>query len=68
MLALVDREGAVRRGARDDAEAARQDHRESNPAIEANVRRLIKQQSPAAIRGAILRMMHRARLDAAAAK
>ena len=33
--------------------------RETNPAIEAQVRRLIKQQSPVAIRGAIHRMMHR---------
>jgi 3-oxoadipate enol-lactonase len=33
---------------------------ETNSSIEANVRRLIKQQSPVAIRGAIHRMMHRA--------
>jgi 3-oxoadipate enol-lactonase len=33
---------------------------ETNPSAEATVRRLIKQQSPVAIRGAIHRMMHRA--------
>ena len=33
--------------------------KEMNPSVEANVRRLIKQQSPVAIRSAIHRMMHR---------
>jgi pimeloyl-ACP methyl ester carboxylesterase len=59
MLALVDREGPSG-VARDMMPKLLGDTtRESRPTIEPLVRRLIKQQSPAAIRGAILRMMER---------
>jgi 3-oxoadipate enol-lactonase len=59
MLALVEREGPSG-VARDMMPKLLGDTtRESRPTIEPLVRRLIKQQSPAAIRGAILRMMDR---------
>ena len=59
MLALVDREGpsGVARDMMPKLIGATT--RETNPSIEANVRRLIKQQSPVAVRCAIHRMMHR---------
>ena len=50
---------AVRRRAGDDGEVLGKTTHETNPDAEAKVRRLIKQQSPAAIRAAIHRMMHR---------
>lgn len=59
MLAVVDREGPSG-VARDMMPKllGRTTH-ETNPSIEATIRRLIKQQSPIAIRSAIHRMMHR---------
>jgi len=59
MLAIVDREGP--QGVARDMmnRLIGPVTRETDPSIEANVRRLIKQQSPVAIRSAILRMMHR---------
>lgn len=59
MLALVDREGP--QGVAKDMmpNLLGNTTRESNHTAEATVRRLIKQQSPVAIRGAIHRMMHR---------
>jgi pimeloyl-ACP methyl ester carboxylesterase len=59
MLALVDREGASGVAREMMPKLLGKTTRESNPDIEANVRRLIKQQSPIAIRAAIQRMMHR---------
>ncbi len=59
MLALVDREGASGVAREMMPKLLGPSTRETNPDIEAFVRRLIKQQSPAAIRGAIHRMMHR---------
>lgn len=59
MLALLDREGpsGVARDMLPRLLGATT--REHNPTVEATVRRLIKQQSPSAIRGAIRRMMDR---------
>jgi pimeloyl-ACP methyl ester carboxylesterase len=59
MLALVEREGAsgVARDMMPKLLGATT--RASNATVESTVRRLIKQQSPDAIRGAILRMMER---------
>jgi len=59
MLALVDREGP--QGVAKDMmpKLLGNTTRETNQTAEATVRRLIKQQSPVAIRGAIHRMMHR---------
>ena len=59
MLAVVDREGPSG-VARDMMPKllGRTTH-DANPSIEATIRRLIKQQSPIAIRSAIHRMMHR---------
>ena len=59
MLALVDREGP--QGVAKDMmpKLLGNTTRETNQTAEATVRRLIKQQSPVAIRGAIDRMMHR---------
>jgi len=59
MLAVVDREGpsGVAREMMPKLIGART--RDTNPSIEANVRRLIKQQSAVAVRSAIHRMMHR---------
>lgn len=59
MLALVDREGPSGVAREMMPKLLGKTTRELNPAIEAQVRRLIKQQSPVAIRGAIHRMMHR---------
>ncbi len=59
LLALVDREGPSGVAREMMPKLLGKTTRESNPGIEAQVRRLIKQQSPAAIRGAIHRMMQR---------
>jgi len=59
MLALVDREGPSGVAREMMPKLLGKTTRELNPSIEAQVRRLIKQQSPVAIRGAIHRMMHR---------
>ena len=59
MLALVDREGPSGVAREMMPKLLGSTTRALNPAIEAQVRRLIKQQSPVAIRGAIHRMMHR---------
>jgi 3-oxoadipate enol-lactonase len=59
MLALVDREGPSGVAREMLPKLLGKTTRESNPDIEATVRRLIKQQSPVAIRSAIHRMMHR---------
>lgn len=59
MLALVDREGPSGVAREMMPKLLGKTTRELNPAIEAQVRRLIEQQSPVAIRGAIHRMMHR---------
>jgi 3-oxoadipate enol-lactonase len=59
MLALVDREGPAGVAREMMPKLLGTTTRETNPGIEANVRRLIKQQSPIAVRGAIHRMMHR---------
>ncbi len=59
MLALVDREGpsGVAREMMNGLVGATT--READPTVESTVRRFIKQQSPHAIRGAIVRMMDR---------
>ena len=59
MLALVDREGPSGVAREMMPKLIGKTTQDTNPSIEANVRRLIKQQSPLAIRGAIHRMMHR---------
>ena len=59
MLALVDREGPSGIAREMMPKLIGKTTKETNPSIEANVRRLIKQQSPVAIRSAIHRMMHR---------
>jgi pimeloyl-ACP methyl ester carboxylesterase len=59
MLALVDREGPSGVAREMMPKLLGKTTRETNPEIEAFVRRLIKQQSPVAIRAAIHRMMHR---------
>ena len=59
MLALVDREGPSGVAREMMPKLLGATTKESNPSLEANVRRLIKQQSPLAIRSAIHRMMHR---------
>lgn len=59
MLAVVDREGPSGVAREMMPKLLGSTTRETNPGIEANVRRLIKQQSPVAIRCAIHRMMHR---------
>lgn len=59
MLALVDREGPSGIAREMMPKLIGKTTRDTNPSIEANVRRLIKQQSPVAIRSAIHRMMHR---------
>jgi pimeloyl-ACP methyl ester carboxylesterase len=59
MLALLDREGPSGVAREMMPKLLGKTTRETNPEIEANVRRLIKQQSPIAIRSAIHRMMHR---------
>jgi 3-oxoadipate enol-lactonase len=60
MLALVDREGPSGVAREMMPKLIGKTTMENNPSVEANVRRLIKQQSPVAIRSAIHRMMHRA--------
>lgn len=59
MMALVDREGAS--GVARDVPATLLGAwtREHRPDLEATVRRIIKQQAPGAIRGALVRMMQR---------
>ena len=59
MLALVDREGPSGVARDMMPKLLGKTTHETNPEIEAFVRRLIKQQSPIAIRTAISRMMHR---------
>jgi 3-oxoadipate enol-lactonase len=59
MLALVDREGASGVAREMMPKLLGRTTHESNSDAESFVRRLIKQQSPVAIRGAIHRMMHR---------
>ena len=59
MLAVVDREGPSGVAREMMPKLIGATTKEANPSIEANVRRLIKQQSPVAVRGAIHRMMHR---------
>jgi 3-oxoadipate enol-lactonase len=59
MLALVDREGASGVARDMMPKLLGKTTHETKPDAEANVRRLIKQQSPAGIRAAIHRMMHR---------
>ena len=59
MLALVDREGPSGVAREMMPKLIGKTTKETNSSIEANVRRLIKQQSPVAIRNAIHRMMHR---------
>ena len=59
MLAVVDREGPSGVAREMMPKLIGATTRATNPSIEANVRRLIKQQSPVAVRGAIHRMMHR---------
>jgi 3-oxoadipate enol-lactonase len=59
MLALVDREGPSGVAREMMPKLLGKTTQETNQTAEATVRRLIKQQSPIAIRGAIHRMMHR---------
>lgn len=59
MLALVDREGASGVAREMMPKLLGKTTLETNFEVEANIRRLIKQQSPIAIRSAIHRMMHR---------
>jgi len=59
MLAIVDREGPSGVALEMMPRLLCKTTLETNPTAEATVRRLIKQQSPVAIRGAIHRMMHR---------
>ena len=59
MLALVDREGPQGVAREMMPKLLGKTSRDTNPSLEPTVRKLIKQQSPVAIRGAILRMMHR---------
>ena len=60
MLAVVDREGPSGVARDMMPKLLGKTTHETKPDAEANVRRLIKQQSPIAIRSAIHRMMHRA--------
>ena len=59
LLALVDREGPSGVAREMMPKLIGKTTRETNSSIEANVRRLIKQQSPAGVRSAVHRMMHR---------
>lgn len=59
MLALVDREGPSGVAREMMPKLLGRTTRETNQTAEATIRRLIKQQSPAGIRSAIHRMMHR---------
>jgi pimeloyl-ACP methyl ester carboxylesterase len=60
MLALLDREGPAGVAREMMPKLLGKTTHETNPRIEANVRRLIKQQSPIGVRNAIQRMMDRA--------
>ena len=60
MLALVDREGPSGVAREMMPKLLGRTTHETKPDAEANIRRLIKQQSPIAVRSAINRMMHRA--------
>jgi 3-oxoadipate enol-lactonase len=59
MLALLDREGPSGVAREMMPKLLGKTTHETNPEAEATVRRLIKQQSPVAVRAAIHRMMHR---------
>jgi 3-oxoadipate enol-lactonase len=59
MLALVDREGASGVAREMMPKLLGKTTQESNSDAESTIRRLIKQQSPIAVRNAIHRMMHR---------
>ncbi len=59
MLALVDREGSSGVAREMPAKLLGSTSREHRPDLEASIRRIIKQQSPLAIRGAIVRLMER---------
>jgi len=59
MLALVDREGPSGVAREMMPKLLGKTTHESRPDVEAGVRRVIKQQSPVAVRSAIHRMMHR---------
>ena len=59
MLAVLDREGPSGVAREMMPKLLGKTTRESNPEVEAGVRRLIKQQSPIGVRCAIQRMMHR---------
>lgn len=59
MLALLDREGPSGVARDMMPKLLGKTTRDTNPEVEATVRRLIKQQSPVAVRAAIHRMMHR---------
>ena len=59
LLALIDREGPSGVAREMMPKLLGRTTRETNPEVEANVRRLIKQQSPIGIRRAIQRMMDR---------
>lgn len=59
MLALVDREGPSGVARDMMPKLLGKTTRDTNPSLEATIRRLIKQQSPVGIRSAIHRMMHR---------
>ena len=59
LLAVLDREGASGVAREMTPKLIGKTSVEERPSVESNVRRLIKQQSPQAIRGAALRMMDR---------
>jgi 3-oxoadipate enol-lactonase len=59
MLALVDREGSSGVARDMPGVLLGPSSREHRPDLEASVRRIIKQQSPSAIRGAVVRLMER---------
>jgi len=58
-LALVDREGSSGVAREMPAKMLGSTSREHRPDLEASIRRIIKQQSPLAIRGAVVRLMER---------
>ena len=60
MMAVVDREGPSGIAKDMMPKLIGKTTQDTNPSIEANVRRLIKQQSPVGVRSAVQRMMHRA--------
>jgi 3-oxoadipate enol-lactonase len=59
MLAMVDREGSSGVAREMPAKLLGRTSREHRPDLEASIRRIIKQQSPLAIRGAVVRLMER---------